>query len=137
MPSRFRVAVPLRWVDVDAEGIVNNAIYLSMMEQARYDYFAALGLLAGGKVPFVLAEVNVRFVRPGRFGMRTEVEVATTRLGNSSFAMDYSVLGDDQVLATGSAALVFVDGELRPCPMPDAFRQAVASREGIALRSAT
>ena len=32
---RFDTEVPLRWVDVDSAGVVNNAVYLSMMEQAR------------------------------------------------------------------------------------------------------
>ncbi|MBK8098019.1 MAG: acyl-CoA thioesterase [Planctomycetes bacterium] len=131
----FRIAVPLRWVDVDAEGIVNNAVYASLMEQARYQYFAALLVVAGGKVPFVLAEATTRYLRPGRHGMRTEVTVRTTRLQNSSFRMEYEVLGDGEVLVTSEVVLVWVGPDLRPCPIPDAVRQAIAAREGIVVRA--
>ena len=131
----FRTAVPLRWVDVDAEGIVNNAVYASLMEQARYEYFAALLVVTDGKVPFGLAEATIRYVRPGRFGMRTEVTVRTTRLQNSSFKMDYEVLGDGDVLVTSQVVLVWVGADLRPCPIPDSVRQVIAAREGIAVRA--
>lgn len=134
-PGPFRTVVPLRWVDVDAEGIVNNAVYASLMEQARYEYFAVLGVVAEGKVPFVLAEATTRYLRPGRFGMRAEVTVRTTRLQNSSFKMDYEVLGDGEVLVTSQVVLVWVGADLRPMPIPEAVRQVVAARDGIAPRA--
>lgn len=131
MIYRFVAEVPLRWVDVDAEGVVNNAVYLSLCEQARFLYFEHLGLLPDRKVPFVLAEVTVKFERPGRLGMRTEVAARTERLGTTSFHMVYEVRGDGQVLATVRAALVFVDGALRPRPVPTAVREAIAGFEGL------
>jgi acyl-CoA thioester hydrolase len=123
---RFCAEVPLRWVDVDAVGVVNNAVYLSLLEQARYLYFEHLGLLSGPMLPFLLAETNVKFVRPGKLGMKVEVAAATTRLGNRSFAMQYEVRGDEQVLVTATAALVFVDAQHQPCAIPEAWRQAMA-----------
>lgn len=132
MPYRFRSQVPLRWSDVDAEGVVNNAVYLSLVEQARFDYFAGLGLLPPGRVPFLLAETTVRFVRPGRSGMQTEVAARTERLGNSSCRMQYEVRGDGEVLATATAVLVFVGDDLRPQPIPAAVRAAISTYEAIA-----
>lgn len=129
---RFAVEVPLRWVDVDSAGVVNNATYLSLMEQARFAYFKELGLLRGHHVPFVLAETNVQFLKPGRLGMRTEVAAATTRLGNSSFEMRYEVRSGDEVLAKASATLVFVDQQLQSCSIPEPFRATVAQFEELA-----
>jgi acyl-CoA thioester hydrolase len=125
MIYRFVADVPLRWVDVDSEGVVNNAVYLSLMEQARFLYFDHLGLLAQRKVPFVLAETTVKFLRPGRMGMKTEVAVRTRSLGTTSFHMDYEVRAEEHVLAAGQAALVFVDGTLRPTPIPQHVREAI------------
>ena len=48
MTFRFTAPTPLRWVDIDSEGVVNNAVYLSLMEQARFHYFTQLGLLDDG-----------------------------------------------------------------------------------------
>lgn len=126
---RFDTAVPLRWVDVDSAGVVNNAVFLSLMEQARYQYFQHLGLLTDHVVPFVLAEVNVKFERPGRLGMNLEVAVRTRSLGNTSLQMDYEVRSGDETLVTAQAALVFVDAELRPRAVPADWRSAIEQFE--------
>jgi acyl-CoA thioester hydrolase len=135
MTFRFAAPTPLRWVDIDSEGVVNNAVYLSLMEQARFHYFTQLGLLEAGRVPFVLAEATVRFRLPGRLGMTVATAAAVRRLGNTSFGMDYEVRAGDTVLADGTAALVFVDRALRPVPIPAAARRAIAAFEGIPERA--
>lgn len=135
MMYRFEADVPLRWVDVDSEGVVNNAVYLSLMEQARFLYFEHLGLLRSSKVPFLLAEATVKFLRPGRLGMKTEVAVRTSELGNTSFQMDYEVRADGQVLASGHAVLVWVDGNLRPQAVPAAVREAITNFEDLPGRA--
>jgi acyl-CoA thioester hydrolase len=128
---RFAAEVPLRWVDVDSAGVVNNATYLSLMEQARYLYFQHLGLMTDHAVPFLLAEATVKFLRPGRLGMRTEVAARVRSLGTSSFAMDFEVRAADEVLASGQAALVFVDAQQRPTPIPDEWRTTIAQFEEL------
>lgn len=129
---RFVAPTPLRWVDVDSEGVVNNAVYASLMEQARFLYFEHLGLLAGGNVPFVLAEIGVRFLRPGRLRSNVSTAARVTRLGRTSFAMEYEVRADDTVLATGTAALVYVDAALQPVAVPAVARERIAAFDGIA-----
>jgi acyl-CoA thioester hydrolase len=131
MIYRFVADVPLRWADVDSEGVVNNAVYLTLTEQARFLYFDHLGLVPDRKVPFVLAEATVRFLRPGRLGMRVEVAARTRELGNTSFRMDYEVRSADVVLATVQAALVFVDAALRPRAIPDDVRDAIRQFEDM------
>lgn len=129
---RFVADVPLRWVDVDSAGVVNNAVFLSMMEQARYLYFQHLGVMQDHAVPFVLAEATVKFERPGRLGMRTEVATRTRSIGETSFQMDYEVRAGELVLATARAALVFVDEAMRPRRVPDDWREAIRQFEEMA-----
>jgi acyl-CoA thioester hydrolase len=129
---RFDTEVPLRWVDVDSAGVVNNAVYLSMMEQARYAYFTHLGLLQDHVVSFVLAQATVQWLRPGRMGMCVTVAAATTRLGTSSFEMRYEVRAGEEVLCRADATLVFVDEQTRPSPMPAHFRETVGQFEELA-----
>lgn len=128
---RFDTEVPLRWVDVDSAGVVNNAVYLSLMEQARYAYFSHLGLMEGHNVPFVLAEATLQFVKPGRLGMNVTVAARTNKLGNTSFHMDYEVRAGEEVLCKAKAALVFVDAQMQPTALPDAFRETVAQFEEL------
>ncbi len=128
---RFVVDVPLRWVDVDSEGVVNNAVYLSLMEQARFLYFEELGLLRARRIEFVLAEAAVKFLKPGRMGMRPQVAACTKSLGGSSFRMAFEVRANDDVLASCEAVLVFVDDEMKSRPIPEHARQALAAFEQI------
>ena len=128
---RFDTEVPLRWVDVDSAGVVNNAVFLSLMEQARFSYFSHLGLMTVHRVPFVLAEANVQWLRPGRLGMQVTVAVATTRLGNSSFDMQYEIRNGDEVLCKAKASLVFVDAAMQPSPIPQDFRETLTQFEEL------
>ncbi|HLQ38709.1 MAG TPA: acyl-CoA thioesterase, partial [Planctomycetota bacterium] len=67
-----------------------------------------------------------------RMGMRPSVSARTSRLGNSSFEMEYEVRAGAELLATGKAALVYVDAALKARPIPAAARRAIAAFEGIA-----
>ncbi|MEC7584950.1 MAG: thioesterase family protein [Planctomycetota bacterium] len=131
-PFRFATATPLRWVDVDSEGVVNNAVYASLMEQARYRYFDDLGLLEDGRLPFVLAESTIRYLLPGRLGMDLVTAARVTRVGRTSFGMEYEVRAQDAVLASGSAVLVYIDGDLRPIPIAESVKACLHAFEGLA-----
>jgi acyl-CoA thioester hydrolase len=128
---RFVLDVPLRWVDVDSAGIINNAVYMSLMEQARYAYFTELGLLQGHDVPFVLAETTMQFVSPGRLGMPVQVAAATTKLGKTSFHMSYEVRSGEQVLCKATMALVYVDKQVKATALPNEFREALSQFEQL------
>lgn len=131
MTFRFVHDESLRWVDLDAMGVVNNAVYLTLFEQARFGYFHSLGLLRGDGFPFVLGQTTVRFEKPVRGGRKVVIGVRTVRLGGRSFDQDYEVRDGTIVVATGLATLVCVDEQLRSMPIPDLFRSAVASFEDI------
>ena len=110
---------------------MNNAVYASLMEQARYRYFDQLGLLEQGRLPFVLAESTIRYLRPGRLGMEVVTAARVTRVGRTSFGMEYEVKAEDTVLAWGTAALVYIDSDLRPIPIGAAVQACLFEFEGL------
>lgn len=119
-----------RWSDADAHGELNNAVYLTLLEEARLAYFGELGLLAdgaSGRFPFVLGQCNIRFVARGRGGTGVLIETGTTHLGTSSIVQSYRVRAADtgEVWCEADALLVCVDADHRSCPMDAAFRAAV------------
>ena len=131
MSFRFVIRHPVRWGDVDWFGVVNNAVYFTWFEQARFEYFQTLGLLEEGDFPFVLGETTARFLRPARAGMVVEIGLRTTRLGHKSLDTEYEVRHDGQVLATGRATLVYVDDALRSRAIPAAARTRLREFEGL------
>src|SRR4026207_151675 len=88
---RFRVRLRTRWSDEDNQRVLNNAVYLTLLEEARFAYFAALELLSENQFPFLLAQTNVLFVSPGIGGAEVDVEVSTVHLGEKSFTQAYRV----------------------------------------------
>lgn len=139
---RFASEQAIRWVDVDLAGVVNHALWFSLVEQARFEYCRRLELFIGDIPPFLLGETTARYARPGRVGMRITVLVRTTRLGGKSFDMEYEVRAGvgaaaqaaDALLVSVRATLVWVDAELRSCAIPDDARRKLAAFEGIAER---
>jgi acyl-CoA thioester hydrolase len=108
----FRCALRTRWSDEDRQGVLNNAIYLTLFEEARLQYFLDLGLMPGASFPFLLAQTQLRFLAPGRGGVEVQVQMGTTHLGNSSFEQCYRIAGPKgQVWCEGRALLVCYDPE--------------------------
>ncbi len=131
---RFRSRVRTRWSDEDNQAVLNNAIFMTLFEEARHVYFERLGLLEGNRFPFLLAQTNVRFLNPGRGGVDVEIELITTRLGRSSFEQSYRVreLQGGRVWCEAEAVLVAYDAQAgRSIPMSASFRAAVAEFEGL------
>ena len=129
---RFRVTLATRWSDEDNHSVLNNAVYMSLCEEARLAYFRRLGLLEDNQFPFLLGQTNIRFVRPGRGGRPVVVEAATTRIGNKSFDQAYRIRDEasGEVLAEAVATLVGFDGVAgRSVALSDSFRAAIASME--------
>ena len=135
MSFRFSIELPVRWKDIDAAGILNNAVYLTLVEQARYAYFDHLGMLGGvADFNFLLGETTARYLAPGRAGMVLTIGIRTSRLGNKSFDQEYEVACGELVLARVSARLVWADADLASCVIPGLVRAGLAGFEGIAER---
>jgi len=134
MSFHFTIRQPVRWKDIDAAGILNNAVYLTLVEQARYGYFDQLGLLTGdADFNFLLGETTARYLAPGRAGMTLDVRARTSRLGNKSFDQEYELEASGLLLARVSARLVWCDATLKSCRIPDEVRTKIAAFEGIPL----
>lgn len=130
---RHRARVRTRWSDEDNHGVLNNAVYMTLMEEARHSYFDALGLLAGARFPFVLAQANVLFLRPGRGAAEVEVEMGTVHLGTRAFVQAFRIAEVASSLAwcEAVARMVAVDERGQSCPIPPEFRRRVAEFEGL------
>ncbi len=132
--------IEIRYGDLDPQGHVNNAKYLTYLEQARIQYIKHLGLWKSNSfidVGIILAEVRVVYRQPILFGTPIQVGVRVTRLGNKSMDMEY-ILQDSasgQEMANGSSVLVAYDyRSQQTIPIPDHWRKQIATFEGLDLQ---
>lgn len=132
--TRYRAHT--RWSDEDNQKVLNNAVYLTLFEEARHAYFLELGLMDANQFSFVLAQTNVRFLRPGTGGVDVTVEIVTTAIGTSSFTQAYRVVPEGgEPWAEGEALLVAWSNTSRSkMPLAEAFRAALVAHEGLEPR---
>jgi acyl-CoA thioester hydrolase len=77
----FEHQVSVRWRDTDALGHVNNAVYLTYLEEARDAFY----LHALGDPIYVVVRLEIDFRAEVRHADRTvRVEIAVERLGTTS-----------------------------------------------------
>jgi acyl-CoA thioester hydrolase len=136
--THYSCLIEVRYSDLDPQGHVNNANFLTYFEQAHINYLINLGLFDKTQsfldVGIILADVHVNFLTPVLFGMHLSVEVQVTRLGNKSITMNYRLLSDaaDVVLATASTVLVTFDYHKKETiPIPDLWREKISAYEEL------
>ena len=123
---RFFLGHRVRYVELDTQGIVFNAHYLTWYDEAVSDYIRATGWDYQAEVKASGADFHV--VRglveyKVAIGRRAEIEIGarTTRVGRTSVSFQPAVFprGEDTLLATGEIVWVLTDqATRRPVPIP-------------------
>ena len=123
----FRVPMPVRWGDLDAFNHVNNARYLTFLEQARIEWFETIGepWVTDEYAP-VLVSSLLNYKRPIEYPASVFVELFTERLGTSSVTLGHRIVAADGTLHfDGHAVVVWVDRRNgKPVPLPAGVRRA-------------
>jgi acyl-CoA thioester hydrolase len=115
----------VRFRDVDALGHVNNAVFLTYLEEARIGFLHPIGAEASG---MILARVEIDFRAPLRMGDEIEVGVRPRKVGTKSFELEYEVRRGETVAAEAKTVLVSFDYETgRPVEVPHEWREALAA----------
>jgi len=138
MPTfRFHHPIEIRYSDLDPQGHVNNARFLTYFEQARVQYLIHLGLFSREQsfleIGIIIAEAAITFKSPVYFGTQARVGVRVSRLGTKSMTMEYEMVDNEGILyATGSTAIVTFDFKTHATiPIPDAWRQTISKLEHL------
>lgn len=136
-PFRFFYPIEVRYGDLDPQGHVNNAKFLTYMEQARIAYIKHLGLWKGESfldIGIILADIQITYKMPIQFGQPVKVWVRVSRLGNKSFTMDYKIDGNDSGVeyATGTSILVaYSYQDSQTLPISEDWRQVIGDFESL------
>jgi acyl-CoA thioester hydrolase len=138
MPDfNFYHPIEVRYGDLDPQGHLNNAKYLTYMEQARIAYIKRLRLWGSGSfmdIGIILADAQITFLAPVLFAQPVQVGVRVTRLGNKSLTMIYRLedAGTGAELATGTTVLVAYDYHSgQTIPVPDSWRRTITEFERL------
>jgi acyl-CoA thioester hydrolase len=115
----------VRFKDVDSMGHVNNAVFLTYLEEARIAYLLPFGADVGN---MILARVEIDFRAPLRIGDEIEIGVRPREVGTKSFELEYEVRAGDTVAAEAKTVIVSFDYETgRSVEVPESWREALAA----------
>ena len=113
---RYQSKQYVRWDDLDAFGHVNNAVYLTYAQEARFAW--------SGILEMVVARAEVDFIAPIYDGDTfLDIELWVSAIGNSSFTMTYELKMTGEVVARVKTVQVTVDmSTKKSSPMSDEQR---------------
>lgn len=128
MAFLFSHQVEVRFRDCDPLGHVNNAAYLTYLEQARLFYWKSLwgfGDHASSSPGVIMARAEIDYRLPARYGQTLEVRIDLAAVGKTSFTYDYEVVDEQgRVVASARTVQVMYDYEAaRPVPIPADIRE--------------
>jgi acyl-CoA thioester hydrolase len=125
---RYLTKTHVRWDDLDGFGHVNNATYLTYMQESRSN-FTWYSRKEAGLDPvlseMVVARAEVDFIEPiydGGFDL--DVAIWVSRIGNSSFEMVYEMSSSHGMHARGRTVQVAVNMDTKKSrPLSDEERE--------------
>ncbi|MBU2358318.1 acyl-CoA thioesterase [Loktanella sp. M215] len=131
-PWSFGMADKVRFGEIDALQHVNNAVYLKWFENLRILYFADRDIWSvDGKRPkVVLRSIGLDYIREIRLTDTYILTGRTTKLGNTSFTMEYAVWVDGRMTTSSYAVIVMLNDDNTKRAIPDHIRQMFIDRDG-------
>lgn len=133
---KHNIRINVRFSDLDAMRHVNNATYLSYLEEARIAYFKEALNKSMDNLDFqaVVARVEIDYKQPIIFADELEILSRISKIGNKSFDMDHIILIDRKegkiISAEIVTKLVSYNYETQTSfPIPDYARKLIEGYE--------
>jgi acyl-CoA thioester hydrolase len=123
--TTFEHELEVRFRDCDGLGHVNNAVYLTYLEQARFAFWQRLTGVGGIPRSFIVARVECDYRVQATAGERLLVRLRVSAVGRSSFTFEYEIVNGRtrEVVATARTVQVMYDYTAgASVPIPDDIR---------------
>jgi acyl-CoA thioester hydrolase len=118
----------LRYNDTDRQGHVNNAVFATFLESGRVEIVvnADFPVLRAG-ASFVIAAMELHFLREINWPGRVEIGSGVRKIGNSSVTFYQQLFQDGQCVAWAETVIVQTDDETRrSTPLTEAGKKNLA-----------
>jgi acyl-CoA thioester hydrolase len=133
--SPFSHRIRVRYAEVDGQGVVFNAHWLTYFDEACTRFMGSLGMGPN----FWITEFDVMLVRavlewtgPARFDDWIDVTVAPVRLGTKSFDLRYDARVDERPACTAVITYVAIrPGSHDSVVLPDRVRAALIAHQDL------
>ena len=129
--GRHLFSVRVYYEDTDFSGIVYHANYLRFIERARTEMLRERNMHqgeihSGDAIFFVVARMNLEFLRPARMDDLLIVETKAVKIGAAVLELDQIVRRDADILFTARVFIAAVSNG-KPCRLPKLLREKLSS----------
>lgn len=131
----FYHPITVRYGDLDPQGHVNNAAYLTYVESARLGYYQTTGIWredSGALTGMVVAHIDIDYLAPITLGQDIRVGIRLARIGNKSLTLDFRIesLPEKKIVARGTSVMVAYDNASKKgIPFPMEWREKILEFE--------
>jgi acyl-CoA thioester hydrolase len=127
----------VRFSDLDGMGHVNNAVFLTYLEQARLAWFRSFGEEESMPLTdIILARTEIDFRSPLVFGETVSIGVRPARVGTKSFELEYEVRVGERLAADAKSVIVGYDYDAgSSIEVPERWRRRLESAAGVSAAS--
>lgn len=124
---KYKTIIETRFADFDMMGHVNNSVYFTYLEIARVKYWKHAIQWDWSKTGVVIGQAALRYIQPIFPGDQVHMYVRTSRVGHSSFDLEYLIVkkvdGQEQVCSKGMTVCVAYDNHRKQTtPIPEKER---------------
>lgn len=111
---------------------VGHANWLLILMRARADLLKQAGVpfesLMQNQTLIVVAEINIRYLRPAVFGDRLTIDMQPQKVFSKGFVLHYQVLNQENLECVhADIVLVFVDGAGKSIAIPEKIKALLFS----------
>ena len=126
MSKIHRCQIQVRGYELDSYQHVNHANYLNYLEHARWQLLDGEGItlpkLNEWKRWPVIAEINVKYVKPAFMGDTLDIETQVTGMRRVGFALEQRIFRAGTLILEAKIGSVIVNEHGRPDELPEAFK---------------
>lgn len=129
MTPIYRHTLDVRFRDCDPMGHVNNAVYLTYLEQARFAHWREVWGINFERLPegtpgVILARAEIDYRLPAKYGDVLEIRIRVEKIGRTSFTYLYDVVDQEgRTVAEARTVLVMYDYAIgKPSPISEELR---------------
>lgn len=132
----FETPIEIRYRDTDSMGHVSSPVYYDYMQTAYLEYMHhILPIPKSEKLPHIMVKTACDYVSQAFYGDRIVVLSRVSKFGSKSFEMEHVMCIDDadrrEVARANSVHVMFDYETMSTRPVPDTFRDTVASFQGV------
>jgi acyl-CoA thioester hydrolase len=131
----LKTQVRVRFVETDAQGIVNNGTYMTYLEVARIEFLRKAGISVKDRlkygIDFVLVEACIHYKSTATADDVLNIYVKLKELKDRAFTLEYEITQDedhDRIVATAHTVTVSINpATMKACMIPQNVREMFLS----------